>query len=294
MWVRQRALARPAGRPPRVPSSVSLMSDHLLVGLRGVTLIVQRSSSSRLIRLSIHPKQQRLAHDVVIRHRFDARMLLVADEPDAGARGVVLREPPSPLFPCPHVERDQVPGHGHHLVTRTPFLGRPERRVRAPSGLRRVARSQIIPPLQRSSVTGGAPDPGCADHPGGQARQLACRGSDRELTRRTNVRVFAGASAYPSSTVVAVSCLDGPCSLRGEEPGTSRTRRAGLMDSGQAIAISKRGKTDEPAAPGRTAPPRARCCTPCPSAARGPRLTGRSRPPRRRRPRGSRARASRR
>ena len=33
------------------------MSDHLLVGFRGVTLTTYRSSSSRLTRLSIHPKQ---------------------------------------------------------------------------------------------------------------------------------------------------------------------------------------------------------------------------------------------
>src|SRR5205823_101725 len=34
-----------------------LMSDHLLVGCRGVTLRAYRSSSRRFIRLSIHPKQ---------------------------------------------------------------------------------------------------------------------------------------------------------------------------------------------------------------------------------------------
>ena len=34
-----------------------LTSDHLLVGCRGVTLRAYRSSSRRLMRLSIHPKQ---------------------------------------------------------------------------------------------------------------------------------------------------------------------------------------------------------------------------------------------
>jgi hypothetical protein len=33
------------------------MSDHLLPGLRGVTLIAKRSSSSRFTGLSIQPKQ---------------------------------------------------------------------------------------------------------------------------------------------------------------------------------------------------------------------------------------------
>src|SRR5439155_14188699 len=55
------AAARPAGvSSPAAFSSVQrrrLMSDHLLVALRGVTLIAKRSSSTRLTRLSIQPKQ---------------------------------------------------------------------------------------------------------------------------------------------------------------------------------------------------------------------------------------------
>src|SRR5262249_59485913 len=54
------APARPAvvSRPADLSSSqrLRLMSDHLLVGCRGVNLRVYRSSSRRLTRLSIHPK----------------------------------------------------------------------------------------------------------------------------------------------------------------------------------------------------------------------------------------------
>ena len=39
------------------------------------------------------------AHEVFIRYRLDARVLLMADEPDAGARRVVRREPPPPVCP---------------------------------------------------------------------------------------------------------------------------------------------------------------------------------------------------
>src|SRR6266550_9523081 len=54
------AAARPAevSKPAALSSihRLRLMSDHLLVGRRGVTLTAYRSSSSRLMRLSIHPK----------------------------------------------------------------------------------------------------------------------------------------------------------------------------------------------------------------------------------------------
>src|SRR5882724_13125856 len=52
--------ARPArAKRPAAFSSIHrlrLIGDHLLVGCRGVTLIAYRSSSRRLIRLSIQPK----------------------------------------------------------------------------------------------------------------------------------------------------------------------------------------------------------------------------------------------
>jgi hypothetical protein len=54
---------------------------------------------------------ERLAHDVLVRHRIDTSVLLVAEEPDAGARRVVLREPLPPLFAPSHVEIDQTPRH---------------------------------------------------------------------------------------------------------------------------------------------------------------------------------------
>src|SRR3954466_1171656 len=55
------AAARPAAwsRPASLSSfhRVRLRFDHLLVDFRGVTLTAYRSSSTRLTRLSIHPKQ---------------------------------------------------------------------------------------------------------------------------------------------------------------------------------------------------------------------------------------------
>jgi hypothetical protein len=55
------AAAKPAGLSnPALFSSLQrrrLMSDHLLAGVRGVTLMAKRASSSRFTRLSIQPKQ---------------------------------------------------------------------------------------------------------------------------------------------------------------------------------------------------------------------------------------------
>src|SRR5438067_1696952 len=55
------SIARTGVAPiPALFSSIQrrrLMSDHLLAGLRGVTLIAKRSSPSRFTRLSIQPKQ---------------------------------------------------------------------------------------------------------------------------------------------------------------------------------------------------------------------------------------------
>ena len=68
----------------------------------GITIAVQA-----LHQAEDPSEAKRLANDVFIRHRFDGGMLLRADEPDAGTRGVVLREPLPPLSLCSHVERDQ-------------------------------------------------------------------------------------------------------------------------------------------------------------------------------------------
>src|SRR5262249_56068507 len=45
------------------------------------------------------PTAERFAYEVFIRHRLDAGVLLVTEEPDAGARRVVFVEPPPPVYP---------------------------------------------------------------------------------------------------------------------------------------------------------------------------------------------------
>src|SRR5215510_12764346 len=64
----------------------------------GVAIVVQAFDQT------VDPsKTERLACKVFMGHRIDSGVLLVADEPDAGTRRVVLREPLPPLFPRSHV-----------------------------------------------------------------------------------------------------------------------------------------------------------------------------------------------
>src|SRR5262249_4055107 len=62
---------------------------------------------------------QRLAHDILVRHRVDAAALFVPDQPDAGARRVILLEPTAPLFARPDVDECERFRHrwsGLHLA----------------------------------------------------------------------------------------------------------------------------------------------------------------------------------
>lgn len=64
------------------------------------------------------PEAERLAREVFVGHRLDAGVLLVADEPYAGAGRVVLREPPPPFPARSHGQREQVLRHVDHFFFR--------------------------------------------------------------------------------------------------------------------------------------------------------------------------------